>query len=1436
MARQALADRDAEIGRARHSIEVLADEIETARAAHQARDHEDDGMRQALRDRDAEVARARAHIEALTAEIARARAAHEARDATEAELRAALSAREAEVEDARRNIASLAGELDRARESHRARDLVELELRRQLRAGEDDLERAFAAARTLAVDVEQRDQAVSNALREAEAAHAELVRRAQDEARLAADLAEQQAIERELEMVLSETEREADDLARQVRLLAGKRWYRFAHRLLGIRLAAPGPVADPALGPFGVDSMPDALESGEREVTGWYVPPPGVSVRRVSIRAGRRRFEGAHGLTRPDVAAAYPALADAAASGFRIRVNLPAGDHRLVLEVQHGDGSWHLLGARHAQARRPPLRAHFDQPVEWTVARGEVRFSGWCCHPQARVARVCVSIAGASIECAYGLPRADVAARFPDHPGSLLSGFDVTWRLRPGRGDVALHAELETGEVLTYAAPRPIVVLPLLLHAPAARTRSAAETGLVWTRLARAAWTRYRQRGELPGLDQVARRLRDAARTQRLRQRSHPLEAPVAEDPRESWQRVNAWHDRAEADLRRRLSVLAERLRTVSLLWAGATAHLQEAVCSLEAQPFEDWELCVVADAGDEGTCSLLKTLVASHARVRARCLSPAGTRADAWNAAAAMATGDLLVVVGAAVPLAPGALGELALEAAQKPEADLYYTDHEREGTDGAHFQVFKPGWSPERLLSEPYLGEVFAIRRAAFRDLGGFRDIPGAESFDLQLRAAERPSPAAHLALVGYRVGDPAAADRGEAVRRAVDDALARRGLAAHGSAGAWPEARAVPLVPLTFPHEGPTVAVIVSAAQAGAAWDRAQTVYRNLCVVSTRPGPWTTAALKNRAVREVEAEYLLFVDGALRPTDPGWLSVLAGYGRMPGVGVVGARLRLPDGKLQHAGFTFGSTRGRPGPVLIAQDGPDEQECATNRLAVSGACLLTPRRLFEEMGGFDEGPLADAYHDLDYCLRLAARGYRTVCAPVELVLARDLATELFIRVDAEAEFRRRYRGHRDGLASPHLEARNGRWSVRPRRLARPPHARVRALMCSFNLNREGAPLSQFELTVRLKDDGVLDPVVFCPEDGPLREAYRERAIEVHVGPHPLAGVFDATAYDRAVSCFASFVRECGVDLVYGNTVHTFYAVAAAEHLGLPSIWNPRESETIEAQFSHLAPEIGARARECFRYPYRVVFVAEATRQVYAALESASNFTVVHNGLDRARLDAAAARWTRADARRSLGVAEQEVLFLLLGTVCERKGQVDLPLALARLPEQAWRRLRCVIVGDRGLPYSRRVHAARDGLPATLGERVRILPETADTARLYRAADVFVCTSRVESFPRVTLEAMAHGLPLVTTPVYGIAEQVRDGVNALQYEPGDVAGLAAALARLLEDEPLRLRLAAHAGHVLDCLNDFDDMAAAYAEIFREAALSRGRPVRIAGN
>ena len=124
--------------------------------------------------------------------------------------------------------------------------------------------------------------------------------------------------------------------------------------------------------------------------------------------------------------------------------------------------------------------------------------------------------------------------------------------------------------------------------------------------------------------------------------------------------------------------------------------------------------------------------------------------------------------------------------------------------------------------------------------------------------------------------------------------------------------------------------------------------------------------------------------------------------------------------------------------------------------------------------------------------------------------------------------------------------------------------------------------------------------------------------------------------------------------------------------------------------------------------------------------------------------------------------------------------------------------------------------------------DRVHIVAETHEIVRYYQAADIFVCTSRVESFPRVILEAMAFGLPVISTRVFGVVEQVREGVNAMLYEPGDVNTLVAHLTQAIGDDDLRNRMAGNSPHVLDTLNTFEEMAAAYGGIFREAGLVVG--------
>ena len=486
----------------------------------------------------------------------------------------------------------------------------------------------------------------------------------------------------------------------------------------------------------------------------------------------------------------------------------------------------------------------------------------------------------------------------------------------------------------------------------------------------------------------------------------------------------------------------------------------------------------------------------------------------------------------------------------------------------------------------------------------------------------------------------------------------------------------------------------------------------------------------------------------------------------------------------------------------------------------------MLSPRQLFLELGGFDGERFAVAYNDVDYGFRLEEAGLRCVYAPQATLLHHEGHSRGFTDDPREtAAYRARWGARRERYYNPNLSLADERFAIEPRRafVASPPGP-VRALMCAFNLNWEGAPYSQFEMTAELKRRLLLEPVVYAPTDGPLRAAYEREGISVHVATHPLAGVATAVDYDAAIDAFSRWIRTLDVEVVYGNTLQTFYAIDAAHRIGRPSIWNPRESEPWQEYFRQYPDAVALRALRCYAYPYRIVFVAHATAVGSTDLDTRHNFTVVHNGLDRRRLIAAAAGLDRTAARQALGVAPHDIVLLLLGTVCERKGQHDLAQALALLPPAVASRVRTFFVGDRESDYQRAMHTMIGKLSDERRARVTIVPETDEVARYFIAADVFVCTSRVESYPRVILEAMAWGLPIVTTPVFGIREQVREDVNGLFYEPGDVAALAAAIARIVNDDVLRAKLAGNAVPALDALTDFDAMVEAYGRIFVEAA------------
>jgi glycosyltransferase involved in cell wall biosynthesis len=746
------------------------------------------------------------------------------------------------------------------------------------------------------------------------------------------------------------------------------------------------------------------------------------------------------------------------------------------------------------------------------------------------------------------------------------------------------------------------------------------------------------------------------------------------------------------------------------------------------------------------------------------------------------------------------------------------------------------------------------------------------GSQDYDLALRATELTCSVGHIAKVLYHwrvlpnstsfsgMAKPYSMDAG---LKAVQEALNRRGVNARAFQPEWAAKGGCGIFSHVFPDSGPEVTILIPTKDQGELLRRCidslkETSYRPYKVVivdngsedlqtleylthqphrvlriASPSGVFNYARLHNQAVSQINSELVVFLNNDTEIIDPRWLSQMVGYLGIGGVGAVGAKLLYSDGHIQHAGVVHGYRGHEPGHAFKGMSSTEAgylaySMVARNFSAVTGACMLTRRDTFMSLGGFDEQCFGVAYNDVHYCFRLVQRGLRIVYCPSAELFHHEGQSRGFVDNPTElANYLKKYACLTDQFYNINLSYDDERFRVASRTSAPGLPRPIATLMCAHSLNWEGAPYSQYELTVWLKNKGIIEPLVYCPVDGPLREEYARNGIRVEVESLSLI-LPSAAEYEDAVEKFAAFIKKNNCELVYGNTLNSFFAIDAAKLAHLPSVWNPRESEPWQTYFDQFGPAIPERALKCFNYPYRVVFVADATRALYAPLEKKHNFTTIRNGLNRVRLEGALSRWPREFARRELGIPDGCVMILQVGTVCERKSQMDLLEALNLLGDGLVGKLRCFIVGDRPSVYSQRLHAACMQLPEQLRLRLHIVPETPETAIYYSAADLFVCTSRVESFPRVILEAMACGLPIITSRVFGVVEQVRQNQNGLFYKPGDVPGLAAQIQRLLEDPDFRRRLADKSVSCLETINDYDTMASDYAQVFREAWMSGG--------
>lgn len=343
--------------------------------------------------------------------------------------------------------------------------------------------------------------------------------------------------------------------------------------------------------------------------------------------------------------------------------------------------------------------------------------------------------------------------------------------------------------------------------------------------------------------------------------------------------------------------------------------------------------------------------------------------------------------------------------------------------------------------------------------------------------------------------------------------------------------------------------------------------------------------------------------------------------------------------------------------------------------------------------------------------------------------------------------------------------------------------------IVATHNLNFEGAPWFIFELANYLAERPGVKIRIVSPSEGPMREVFEKAGMPVKlVNLESAFDLKDAPSFQTALLEQTRSVDWSQADLVIANTMVTFWAIHAAKHAGISSLLYIHESAPISRFFAPLLDRaLFPVIEEAFRIATRVVFTAGSTRAVHDYLGDRRNFTLLPSWVDVNRIDAFIAKSDPLELRRKYGLDPEAVQIVNIGSVCERKGQHVFIRALDLLTtELAFtypdKKIQFVMVGARPGLY---LDSLKQEIELLGLENTVFISETPNIFDFYRLADIFVCTSFEESFPRVLLESAAFHLPIVTTNVNGIAEMLASD-EAWHTSPGDRYRLAEAIKQAL--------------------------------------------------
>lgn len=456
----------------------------------------------------------------------------------------------------------------------------------------------------------------------------------------------------------------------------------------------------------------------------------------------------------------------------------------------------------------------------------------------------------------------------------------------------------------------------------------------------------------------------------------------------------------------------------------------KELIDSLKNQTYKNWELCL-AD-GSEVPNELLKDYM-DDGRIKYSFLNSNLGISENTNAAIKMATGDYIGFLDHDDILSQDALFEVVRAINENKNADFIYSDEDKIDENNERFEpYFKPDFSPETLECNNYITHFVVVKKDLLNEVGCLDSaFNGAQDFDFVLRATSKAKNVVHISKILYhwRVHRQSTAEVADAKPYAFEAGIkvVEKYLERTGKEGTVENGQDVPgIYKINYKVIGnPKVSILIPNKDNSKLLKDAinsiieNTTYNNYEIVVIENGSTEKETLKyydelkdkpkvkiiridengefnysrliNLGVKNVDGDFVLQLNNDTKILTKNWLEMMIGYSQQKEIGAVGGRLYYEDKTIQHAGIIVGLS-GIAGNMLVNLPYGEKayfgREAATrNVAAVTGACLLCRRELYEEVGYMDEEQFKVAFNDVDFCLKLLEKGYRNVYIPyVEL------------------------------------------------------------------------------------------------------------------------------------------------------------------------------------------------------------------------------------------------------------------------------------------------------------------------------------------------------------------------------------------------------------------------------------------------------------------